>query len=309
MRANVKLMSAPAFGLLTTVVQILNAAAGQPLRVDLALVPSESIAGIPVSMRFTIRNTGAAGVPFPRRAELVVRNARGEEFVTWCSTHEVLELKDWPATIAVGETKAVWLRTNGTFDVPAWLGDGRFFRPGNYQLQVFFGDSWAASETINPPTSVEELRSKGLPSSIAVWSVREPTGIDAEAWKIMNSDGGWHPNRLLTSKGQAIGKRILSQYPTSVYAGWIATNGVGKTSAERAQTLHDWLENAPADAYTERRQLMLAVFEMGAAGSGPRDFRKAAHRAAARAILNRVLESSTDDDVKRQARDYLESLP
>jgi len=49
--------------------QFLHAAAGQPLRVVLDLVPSGSLAGIPVSMRFTITNTGAVAIPFPRRAE------------------------------------------------------------------------------------------------------------------------------------------------------------------------------------------------------------------------------------------------
>ena len=307
MRAKVKLMSALAFGLLITAAQILDAAAAQPFRVDLALVPSDSIVGIPVSARFKITNTGAVAVAFPRRAELLVRNARGHEFAAWCNTREVLELKEWPATIGAGETKVVWLRTDGTFYTPAWLSDGRFFEPGSrFELQAFFGDSWAASETINPPTSMEELRSKGLPSSVAVWSVREPTGIDAQAWKIMTSDGGWSSTHLLSSSGQAIGRRILSEYPTSAYAGWIATTGVGKTSAERAQMLRDWLEKAPVDAYTERRQLILAIHEIAAAGIGPDDPAKsAAHKAAASAILRHLLETTTDGDIKGRARYYL----
>ncbi len=169
-----------------------------------------------------------------------------------------------------------------------------------------FGDSWAGSESIYPTTSIEELRSKGLASSIAVWSVREPTGIDAEAWKIMNSDGGWSSNRLMWSGGDAIARRILSGYPRSAYAGWIATSGVGKSSAERAQMLRDWLEKAPADAYTERRQLMLAILEIGAAGIGSSDPPKcAAHKAAAGAVLRRLLETTTDDEIKQQARYYL----
>ena len=306
MRPNLKIMHAFVVSLLLVAGYVGQTVAAQPLQVDLALVPSESIAGIPVSMRFTITNTGAVAIPFPRRAELLVRNARGEEFVTWCNTKEVLELKEWPATIAAGETKVVWLRSDGTFASPAWLRDGRFSQPGTFQLQVFFGDSWAATETIYPSTSIEELRSKGLPSSIAVWSIREPTGLDAEAWKIMKTDEGWGPYSILTAKGEAIARRILSEYPRSAYAGWIATSGVGKSSAERAQMIRDWLEKAPADAYTERRQLMLAILEIGAAGIGSSDPPKcAAHKAAAGAVLRRLLETTTDDEIKQQARYYL----
>ncbi len=114
MRPNFKMMRKFLVSLLLVAASIGHAAAAQPLRVNFDLVPSESVVGIPVSIRFTITNTGALGVPFPRRAELLVRNARGQEFAAWCNTREVLELKEWPAIIGAGETKVVWLRTDGT---------------------------------------------------------------------------------------------------------------------------------------------------------------------------------------------------
>ncbi len=73
-------MRAVALGLMLVVASLASAHAAQPRRVNLDLVPSESLPGIPVSLRFTVTNNGAVEVPFPRCAELIVRPNGGEEF-------------------------------------------------------------------------------------------------------------------------------------------------------------------------------------------------------------------------------------
>jgi len=80
----------------------------------------------------------------------------------------VLELKGWPATIESGQTVVRWLGSDGTFWEPEWFGDGRLFRPGRYELQAFFNDSYIRSESIlSPPTTIEEVRRKGIASTTA----------------------------------------------------------------------------------------------------------------------------------------------
>jgi len=302
-------MAAVSLGLMMIGVNPSSARAAQPFRVSLKLVPSETFPAMPVALCFTVTNNGAADAPFPRRAELIVRTDRGEEFVTWGNTRELLQLRDWPATIGKGETKVLCLRTDGTFQKPEWLQDSRLFRSGRYELQAFFDDSFIPSEGIGgPATTIDQVRQASVSSTAAVLTVHEPTGADADAWQLMNSGRGWHHNYLLGDAGRRLAQQVVKAYPLSAYAGWIAATGAKGSALDRAEMLRAWLERAPADAYTEWRQWRLAVFEIGASAEiGRRDAQKsAALRAAAGAILNRLVRDTADAEVKELAKNSLE---
>jgi len=298
-----------ALGLMLTGASLSSLRAAQPFRVSLELVPAETLPGIPVSIHFTVTNIGTAAAAFPHSAELVVRTSKGEEFITWCNSHEVLNLKDWPGKIGAGETIERWFRTDGTFRKPEWLGDARFRRPGRFELQAFFDDSYIPTESFRgAPTTIEQVRQRGISSTIAVLNVREPTGIDAEAWQLMNRGRGWAPAFLFENEGKRLAEQVMKAYPLSVYAGWIAATGAEGTTLDHVEMLRAWLEKAPADAYTEWRQRQLAVFELGASDElARRDPQKsAALLAAAGARLNRLVRESADPELKKLARESLE---
>jgi len=309
MKVTKQTVSVIAVGLMLAGASLSSLGAAQPFRVSLELVPPETLPGIPVSIHFTVTNTSTAAAAFPHSAELLVRTSKGEEFITWCNSREVLRLKDWPAKIGPGETIERWFRTDGTFRKPEWLGDARFRRPGRFELQAFFDDSYIPTESfLGSPTTIEQVRQRGIGSTIAVLNVREPTGVDAEAWQVMNRGRGWAPAFLFDDEGRRLAEQVTKTYPLSVYAGWIATTGTKGTTLERAEMLRTWLEKAPADAYTEWRQQQLAVFELGASDElARRDPQKsAALLAAAGARLNRLVREAKDSELKKSAAESLE---
>jgi len=283
--------------------------AASPLKIDFEMVPSSALVGIPASFHFKFTNSGAEPVAMPRGAELVVRRTdQDREYLALCPNGgEVLGLEEGQPTIAPGQTKDIWLRTNGTLYGHAWFVDGRFFQPGVFELTAYFGNSFVKLETVSSPT-IEELRKNFIASSTATFEVRPPTGIDAEAWKILTGDGGWGATSIIFKHGQESGAEVLRRYPRSTYAGWIATSGIGSTVLERARNLREWLKSAPVDEYTPLRQLQLARLDVGAINGMDKSKRAMSigllHEA--RDILRSIAGSEARDDVKKAARKELD---
>jgi len=277
------------------------------LQVALTLAPSQTLAGIPVSLRLTFTNSSDSAVSIPRRAVLSVTNKQSGEFLAWWDQAKVAFTPAWGGTPVPPHGLVVEdLATDGSLLTPAWFLDSRLLRSGTYMLQVFLADD------LSDDVSLDAARTRALATTSATLIVAQPTGIDLEAWKLLLSAGEpWGPTRLATPKGAQVVRDIVTKHAKSAYAGWVATTGFTGSTEERASLLRTWLENdTAADPYYEQRILKLAMLDVALwdqmERSDPAKSRQ--HGALARAALNRLVQQTKNENVKRAALDQLDYL-
>ena len=278
-----------------------HAAVGSELGVALDVSPATTLPGIPVALRVTFTNSGSTPASLPPHVVLLAKVNGSDPFVVRFDGFRtkvpmgVLREDQIPAHgTAVGEA-----RTEGVLTEPGWFIDTRLNQPGRFELQLIIGDF--AGDVLQAPE-------EGIRSTPAVLQVNEPTGIDLKIWKEMLTvgNGEWEPRKIFTPGGEALARRVLSEWPYSQYAGWFAATGISERASESADALRAWLSQASRDQYTEWRQLRLALFDDG----GARETTRLPHNEilrylhSARALLA-TLKSSTDQDIAARANSQL----
>jgi hypothetical protein len=290
-----------------------EAASPQPTQLSLTLdlQPAVSLPGVPVSFRVTFTNASGLPVMIPTKATLLVRDDQGQTFLAACDvTHKVHNVDEWAGqTILPRQAAAYTLSTEGLMDHPAWFLDSRLSRPGRFELQLFVSDN------LREGLGIEEIRQRAAVSNTAILTVQEPTGVDAEVWRLMKtSDRNWSPGLVFGPAGQELAKRVIAEHSNSSYAAWFASTCAAPTTEERESILRQWLSRAPGDSLTNWRKLRLAQYEIGLAGEYGHQHPELSHTSEtnARAILNTLLKESNDDDLKKRAKerlDYLDDPP
>jgi hypothetical protein len=278
------------------------------LTVALALEPGVSLPGIPVSFRMTFTNTGGAAIAIPPRAALLVRDDQGQSFLAYCDAgRRVLTVEEWAGQrISPHQSSVYTLNTRGLMNHPAWFIAPALARPGRFELQVLVGDDLPAQ------ADIEEMRQHAAVSNTVTLTLQEPTGVDAEVWRLMKASGGatWNPGLLYIRSGQDLAKRIVAEYPGSSYTPWFAAMGAAPTLEGREAILRDWLSRAPEDSNTNWRRFRLAEWQIALGGEYGHQHPELSHSSEtnARAILNAILKQSDDDELKKHAKDRLDYL-
>jgi hypothetical protein len=274
----------------------------------LDLQPAVTLPGMPVSFRVTFTNATGSPLTIPTRAALLVRDEQGQSFLAvWDVTRTVVTVDEWSGQkISPRQNSSYTLSTEGLMDHPAWFRDSRLSRPGRFELQMFVADN--LSELLD----IEEVRQRAAISNVAVLTVQEPSGVDADVWRIMRAlnGGRWGASLLYVRSGQDLAKRIITEYPSSSYVPWLASMGAAPTADERESILRDWLSRAPEDSNTNWRRLRLAEWQISLGDKYGRQKQELSnsYRTNARAILNSILKQSDDVELKKLAKDRLDYL-
>jgi hypothetical protein len=282
------------------------------LTVVLALEQGVSLPGIPVSFRVMFTNMSGAPLAVPAKAALLVRDDKGQSYLAYCdSGRRVLIVDEWAdQKIPPHKSSLYTLSTRGLMNHPAWFIAPGLARPGRFELQMLVGDD------LPDQPGIEEMRQHAAVSNTVTLTVQEPSGIDAEVWRLMRALGGgaWGPGLLYGRSGQDLAKRIVTEYPSSSYALWFASMGAAFTDQDKEAVLRDVLSRAPEDSNTNWRRFRLAEWQITLSNKyvDTQPDRSRSYEAKARSILNAILRQSDDADLKKRAKDrldYLDDVP
>jgi hypothetical protein len=295
--------------LLAIVAVLLLASAARsapPLSIELRLDPDTTLPEIPVSFRFTLTNRTDAPIRVPNRVALVAHDSDGAAFVVQCLTRcSMIDLMHEPQTLAPDESTSRVQLTEGNMAWPVWFHDRRLRNPGRFELQAFFGDS------IVGDLAIDEVRQRGAASNVAILTVREPSGLDADVWAaIRERDARAHAKGSFSAAEEtAFAKRIVRQYPDSAYAPWFAFVAASREQESRA-LLRDAIARTAADPLTDWRRSWLVQWDLTAADQNRRAHPELArvHAAAAREQLELILRDSRDDELLKRAREWRQEL-
>jgi hypothetical protein len=196
----------------------------------LSLQPSQVLPGLPVAFLVTVTNPNKQPVTLLDAMELRVTSPVGAFTATGIGGHTVLNLPA-DAMTPCGSTKCFVIPGNSQrqlyIDYGPALAENEFFAderlnvPGMYSLQlVLYADTFdrsAAAFSSNPATL-----------TIAV-----PAGIDADTSIFLQQQSPTHVWSLVewAIRGDAVARRIRSDYPTSAYAPWVAGYGITSPAA------------------------------------------------------------------------------
>lgn len=209
------------------------------LTVALELQAGVTLPGIPVSFRVTFTNTSGAPLTVPPKAALLVRDDQGASFLAGCDvTKRILVVEEWAdQKISPRQSASYILSTRGLMDHPRWFGDPELLRPGRFELQIMVGD------VLREGMPIDEARQRAAVSNTVTLTVQEPSGVDAQVWRLMAAAGGgrWGPGFLYGRSGWALAKRVITEYPSSSYTPWFVSMGGAPTEQEDEAVLRDWL--------------------------------------------------------------------
>lgn len=294
---------------------VVNIEAASALQVTFELQPAVTLPGIPVSFHFTFVNSTNSPQPVPKRMLLIVHDHDGNTFAAiCCSGVTTMSVQsDWTDDVVSPHQNAVRdIFTGGQMRRPAWFADGRLSQPGTYQLEAWFLTG-TLHHGVDSLPELSEIRQQSIISNLAVLTVQEPHGVDAEVWQRMLGfcKGTWSPTCLGPFSGsEPLIQQILSKYPQSTYAGWFATMSSAPAAEERSAILRGWLTQAKPDDYTDWRRLALAEDElaiMHTYGNIKPDASKL-HADVARVILGDLARTTKIDAVRVRAEKHLAYL-
>jgi hypothetical protein len=196
----------------------------------LSLHPSQVLPGLPVAFLVTVNNPNKQPVTLLDAMELLVMSATGTFAATGIGGHTVLNLPT-EAMTPCGSTKCFVIPGNSQrqlyIDYGGALAENEFFAddrlnvPGVYSLQlVLYADT--------PDGSAAAIRANPATLTIAV-----PAGIDADASTFLQQLSPTHVWSLVqwATGGDAVARRIRSDYPTSAYVPWVAGYGITSPAA------------------------------------------------------------------------------
>ena len=202
---------------------MMAADAEEPLAVSISVAPMVYLPGEPISLEVAARNVSGkpviVGFPRPPFATNIYRHG-GErrEHCGLCRGQWGLVRNELPLDWEHQETLQISLEETGTYDV-----------------RVILRKHWNVEHT--PPEFIDVWWGE-CESQKAEIRVEEPIGVDRDAYEAF--DG--HP---LNGGGTGNGSRLLNEFPTSRYAGYIMAKepsplpGVGDDPTDRMVQLTD----------------------------------------------------------------------
>jgi hypothetical protein len=221
-----------------------------PIQATLALIPSTTLPGVPVSFELTLLNGGATTVSFDRSYGVHV--ARGDEefdvnFSYGASAHPtvVSSIPRQPREtdesslieVAAGGQKRLFITVNFMLTGNQTFADPRLSFPGSYRIRIL-------------------LPTLGISTNETTLTIEQPTGEDLAVWNEMLrlTDGeGWYASRWLTEP-----LPIKRDHPSSRYAAFLALPSGGVDALSRIQDLSAGVASVPNGSWRDELRLALA---------------------------------------------------
>jgi len=279
--------------------------ASADLTLTLSVEPRAALPGIPPTLRVIAKNGGNASAAMPATVALRVVPPDGQPFLAFASPRtgsvaaRFSHAADLVLTLASGEQRELTFWSSP--ENPPWFhADAQLFQPGTYTLQLIADDTLRRSSGSDvAPVSVTPT----VTSNSVTFTVQTPTGEDAAVYQLLKElpDKAFWP--------VALANTIWSTYPNSGYTQWAVPElGASMTAEEKIAVLQAAIGKNPSSTIANWYRYTLAYVETNRChqltDQGKIDLAVDASDEA-RKLLNEVLKSSSDPDLRGKAEQLL----
>jgi hypothetical protein len=200
---------------------------------DLTVDPSPALPGEPIWVTLSIKNSGSKPLPVPKHGYVEAVPEGDEPTVLRALDFVVSPVSDYQEFKLVIPPGGI-LRLDFTSDRVAdrfLFQEPRLWKPGRHVLRVLLFESFGTGGAISllgwvpwPQLfATGWLTAPPIVSPDALFVVREPKGVDAEAWaEFMRRSDGVGFNRGTEEERAELAYQIASQFPDSAYAPYFA---------------------------------------------------------------------------------------
>lgn len=295
---------------LAIVFLLINPSIAAHWRAEMSVSPAVSLPGLPVTTTITLTNDSRESLAPPAHFAILARRSDGSAFVVRCGGL-VQSLDPLRAmTVPPGCSVAVPGDSTGAFDVASCTTDPRLQMPGVYELAAHISDSYGHRVDLDA-AKVEALAREATVIARTTLTIQEPRGEDAVVWQLMSAlpKSGWTSHVIGSPAYFETARRVVTEFPRSLYAGWFAATGVSRDYRENARVLRHWLRSVPRDQYADARwenviraELALAS-EHGAINPEARDEYAKRALATAREIADPVRRDALLEELRQFLRE------
>lgn len=234
----------------------------QPAEMTLALEPSVTLPGIPVSFRFTVANPTSRNLRVPQWAVLHVAPAGGDSFISRWEGQWVANLSAFTEKESLGPRQSLTfvIPVDSGLASPAWFFDPRLCQPGSYSLRVLLNDR-LTQDAVRGKAAADILSaygSTGMLSNDVIMTVREPVGADAQVWSYLTKEVGGEFSVGYWLTGHHLAKTIWTEHAGSTYARYIAGLVPARETVDRMKILSQAIAADPDGPLSEWYRLRLA---------------------------------------------------
>jgi len=237
----------------------------QTAQVMLALEPSATLPGIPVTFRFTVENPTSRTVRVPRWSVLHVAPVGGDPFISRWMGEWVANISDYTEqeSLPPHQSLSFAIPLDYLLASPAWFSDSRLCQPGTYNLRILLNDK-LTQDGVRGKTAARVLSEYGTTAFLSndvTLTVRDPIGADAEVWSYLNKQAGGEFSAAFWPRGHELAKRIWTEYAGSTYARYVAALVPARETAGRMSILNQALAADPGGPLAEWYRLRLASLQ------------------------------------------------
>ena len=289
--------------LFTSALTLIAAGAfAQSASIALSLDETSVLPGLPTSARVILRNETSTPMAFAGLINLLVNRSDG-------SAVELIDEQGQPLTLLVPDDQTAAL------NVPPHATSTLYF-PMNYMLlePPFFVRSWSKPDTYTLAVRMRTIDDREIASPPITFTVRKPTGVDAQVWALLDSTtagNGWGILDWFRQTG--IAEQVIKQWPTSNYAPYLVSHlSAGRSTAIVAANIDGAIEQTPVGPWRETLLLASANAHNGAAlqiYGEQRNLQLATEESnRARSSAERLLREGTSQYLKARANDELKKV-
>ncbi|MDP9192847.1 MAG: hypothetical protein M3P06_14190 [Acidobacteriota bacterium] len=292
--------------LLSTILVTLTAvsASASTIKLSFALDPAETLPGIPVTFRVEALNTGPAPARVPRFFVLQVTPPNGEPFLAsgHRSNSEAYvvreEHRDGSSIIVptAGLQRLDWWASSTS----PWYQSRFWIEPGQYRLRLIADESLP---NVALGERILDLSAPGLTDPVVsnevTLTIQNPTGVDAEVWKLIRDTGHYH---WLS----ALANQVWDLYPDSEYTAYMVRKF--GSDQEMIDSFGASLRKNPRGTFgDDYRMAMVAAHVARMLEFVDTDVQRAfVESEESRKLLEEILARDTSPGFKKGARERLE---
>jgi hypothetical protein len=231
--------------------------------------PTPSLPGEPIWFTLSIKNNGSKALPVPKHGYLEAIPEGGEPVVlrSWDVVVSPLQdYSDFDLVIPAHETLRLDF-TNGAIADGFLFQEPKLWKPGRHVLRVVLFENVSdsaipllGSVAWDQLLATGRLNAAPILSPDAIFAVREPSGVDGEAWaEFMRKSNNHGFNQGTAAERAELAYDIASRFPASAYSPYFAASAVYKFRGnrnERQRFLNEIISrhsDSPASEYLRGR--------------------------------------------------------
>jgi hypothetical protein len=208
------------------------------------VTPEHSLPGLPFDLRIELLNASETQQTVRNLASLIVRDARGNEFVAACGPGRLCALPQFNSTQFTLEPHEMRVASLLDWPIPTsatWLDDARLHVPGVYELQLRF------SGTDAPTTDVARL------------VIDEPTGADADVWHALRQVSMNASLDVLRKTTRSVLQKVALKQPSSMYVPYLR---IAQLQPKNPESAADFLRDHPDSPFGDWLRLPIAQLHL-----------------------------------------------